>query len=81
MTHRTDGVSLAFGMVFLGLAGLWVASRVVSVNIVTFGWFVVGMLLLLGVLGIAGSLVAATRRGDDPGGAGPESRHADNLER
>ena len=59
--HRTDPVSLVFGVVFLAAAGLWLTARLVRLDVVTVGWFVAGSLVLLGGLGLGHALTAGRR--------------------
>jgi uncharacterized membrane protein HdeD (DUF308 family) len=64
-SHRTDTVSLVFGLIFLFLA-LWVlAGRTLSIGLPTLGWIVAAALITLGTLGLLGAL-RANRRGDPP---------------
>lgn len=58
-SHRTDGVSLAFGLLFLGIAALWLTGRYVDLDGELVGWMTVGTLVTLGAIGIT---VAFTRR-------------------
>lgn len=60
--HGTDGLSLTFGLVFLGAAGLWLLARMVDLNAATVGWLVAGGVVVLGALGIARAIVSAGRR-------------------
>lgn len=58
--HRTDIVSLIFGLLFLGVAGWWAASYyldwMVSWQVADAGWLLAGGLILLGLIGIVASL-------------------------
>jgi len=54
--HRTDGVSLGFGVFFLLIALWWAVSRVVSVQLPALGWLVAGTLILFGVVGVLGAI-------------------------
>jgi hypothetical protein len=58
--HRTDVVSLLFGLLFLGVAGWWAASYyldwVINWDLPDVGWVLAGGLILLGLIGIAASL-------------------------
>jgi len=58
--HRTDVVSLVFGLLFLASAGWWAVAYyldwTVNWNVPNFGWFAAGGLILLGLLGVAASL-------------------------
>jgi hypothetical protein len=65
--HRTDVVSLVFGLVFLAAAGLWLTSRYVRLDASALGWAVVVVLVVLGVVGIAAAVAAAARSGRGDG--------------
>lgn len=64
-SHSTDGVSFAFGLVFLGVALLWAVSQVIPLAPAVIGWFVIGTLAALAVAGIAGAATAARRHPDN----------------
>lgn len=68
--HRTDSVSLLFGLLFLLLAGWWLVARLLEFTLPPVGWFLAGALLLIGVLGLVGALRAA--RSGNP--AAPEPK-------
>jgi hypothetical protein len=68
--HRTDGISLTFGLVFLGAAVLWLIARLASLNAAVVGWMVVCGLFVLGGLGLATAIARVTRR-RDPGDQPP----------
>lgn len=53
--HRTDGVSLTFGLIFLGIVIVWLFNQAVSVNL-NAGWIVAVGLILFGLLGLLGAL-------------------------
>ncbi|TWJ25945.1 hypothetical protein JD76_06123 [Micromonospora endolithica] len=57
--HRTDLVSLAFGMLFLGFAAWWLLAQILGLVLPPVGWFLAGALLLVGVLGLVGALRSA----------------------
>jgi hypothetical protein len=59
--HRTDGVSLSFGVIFLLVAGWWALSRVVSVHLPAVGWLIAGGLILFGVIGLLGAIRSGRR--------------------
>ena len=59
--HRTDGVSLSFGEIFLLVAGWWAISRVVSVHLPADGWLIAGALILFGVIGLLGAIRSGRR--------------------
>ena len=63
--HRTDAVSLAFGAIFVLIAGFWLIGRSVQIGLPTLGWVVALGLILLGGLGVLGTV-----RGKRP--AGPD---------
>jgi hypothetical protein len=66
--HRTDVLSLVFGLLFLGCAGAWAAEHFLDLpwridwRLPHLGWIVAGGLVLAGLLGILASL----RRQDEP---------------
>lgn len=62
--HRTDPVSLVFGVVFLAAAGLWLTARLARLDVATVGWFMAGSLVLLGGLGLGHLLITARRSPD-----------------
>jgi hypothetical protein len=67
--HSTDLVSLAFGLIFAGIAGWWLVGRYVldvHVNIPYLGLILAVALIVLGLLGVAGSL-RRDRRSNDVG--------------
>jgi hypothetical protein len=85
--HRTDGVSLSFGVIFLMVAIGWAVSRVVNLYLPALGWLVAGALILFGVIGLLGAIrsgrraeperpVTAEAVVETPGGLPPEM-HAD----
>jgi hypothetical protein len=54
--HRTDGVSLSFGVIFLLVALWWAVSRVVNVHLPAVGWLIAAALILFGVIGLFGAI-------------------------
>jgi hypothetical protein len=54
--HRTDGVSLSFGLLFLLIAIWWAISRVVTLHLPAVGWIVAGGLIVFGVAGLLGAI-------------------------
>jgi hypothetical protein len=54
--HRTDGVSLSFGLIFLLIALWWALSRVVTLHLPAVGWVVAGGLIAFGVIGLLGAI-------------------------
>jgi hypothetical protein len=55
-SHRTDGVSLTFGLIFAFIAGWWLVARGTHFDSPKVGWFLAGGLILLGMLGLIGAL-------------------------
>lgn len=66
MSRGIDGVALAFGLIFLGIAALWLAAHAIGLAAVTVGWIMAGGLVVLGLAGIAGALTRTRRHADDP---------------
>ncbi len=65
--HRTDRVSLGFGLFFLVVAAVWVIVEVSRLDANAATWSAVCGLFIVGLLGIAGIAAAARRRHtDDP---------------
>ncbi|MEV4415914.1 hypothetical protein [Catellatospora sp. NPDC049609] len=54
--HRTDSVSLFFGLVFLLVSGAFLARHAFDVELPSLGWFIAGGLIILGVLAVLGAL-------------------------
>jgi hypothetical protein len=54
--HRTDGVSLSFGLIFLLVAVWWAVSRVITIHLPAVGWLVAGALIMFGVIGLLGAI-------------------------
>jgi hypothetical protein len=54
--HRTDLLSLAFGLVFLALSAWWLLAQLLGLALPPVGWFLAGALILIGVLGLVGAL-------------------------
>jgi Domain of unknown function (DUF1707) len=65
-SHRTDGVSLTFGVFFLVLAAWYLLARLVDVDLPMAGWSVAGGLILLGLLGLVGALRSNRAAGPAP---------------
>jgi hypothetical protein len=88
--HRTDGVSLSFGLIFLAVALWWAVAQVVTVRLPALGWLAAGALILFGVVGLLSAIrsgrraeveapvhaEAAVAPQETPGGLPPEL-HAD----
>lgn len=67
--HRTDSVSLFFGLIFLLVAGAFLAREVIDVELPSLGWFIAGGLIILGVLAVLGAL--SPRRPAEPAAVEP----------
>ncbi|MFI7598555.1 hypothetical protein [Actinoplanes sp. NPDC049681] len=85
--HRTDGISLSFGLIFAFVALWWAVSQVVNLRLPALGWLVAGLLILFGALGLLGAIrsgrraevpapVAAEAQVETPGDLSPQM-HAD----
>ncbi len=64
--HRTDGVSLSFGVIFLMVALWWAISQVVELRLPALGWLVAGALILFGVIGLLGAIRSGRRTEPQP---------------
>src|SRR5690349_17407989 len=85
--HRTDGISLSFGLIFLFIALWWAIAQVVTVRLPAVGWLVAGGLIMFGAIGLLGAIrsgrrtevpapVRAEAQVETPGDLPPEM-HAD----
>jgi hypothetical protein len=54
--HRTDKLSLVFGLIFVSFVVAWLFGSQLDVDLPTAGWFIAGGLILFGALGLMGSL-------------------------
>jgi hypothetical protein len=59
--HPTDTLSLVFGVIFLGIVGLWFVGLFVDIDIPHLGWIAAIGLIVLGLLGVAASLRGGDR--------------------
>jgi hypothetical protein len=79
--HSTDLVSLTFALIFAFIAGWWLIGRFVmdvNLNVPNLGLFIAGGLILLGLLGVFGSL-RRDRRGNEPVAATPTAPAPDRT--
>jgi hypothetical protein len=71
--HRTDKLSLVFGLFFLTITVIWLLVGQLDVDLPTAGWFIAGGLIVFGVLGLVGSMRPRTPvESADGDPAGPE---------
>lgn len=68
--HRTDLLSLAFGLLFLAIAAWGLLAQVLGL-VVPLGWLLAGVLVVIGVLGLLGAVRAARSPARSGSGAGP----------
>jgi hypothetical protein len=59
--HRTDGISLSFGLIFLLVALWWAIAQVVNVRLPAVGWLVAGALIMFGTIGLLGAIRSGRR--------------------
>ncbi|GIF12360.1 hypothetical protein [Actinoplanes teichomyceticus] len=64
--HRTDAVSLTFGLLFLLIVVWWGLSAVVTLHLPALGWTVAGGLILFGVVGLLGAITSGRREQPAP---------------
>lgn len=55
--HRTDNISLFFGLAFLIIALGYLAKVYLNLNLPSMGWFVAAGLVFLGIVGAVTALV------------------------
>ncbi|NJC70204.1 hypothetical protein HC031_10855 [Planosporangium thailandense] len=60
--HRTDLLSLIFGLIFLLAVGWWFFGRTVDLALPRLGWFLAGALIVFGVIGLVSALRSDTGR-------------------
>jgi len=68
--HHTDRLSLAFGIFFLGVAGLWLAAQFKDLHPAAIALLVAVGLVLVGAFGLLNTLVSSRRPDRDRPGAG-----------
>ena len=59
--HRTDGVSLSFGLLFVLVALWWAVAEVVTLRLPAVGWLVAAALILFGAAGLLGAIRSGRR--------------------
>jgi hypothetical protein len=60
-THRTDGISLTFGLLFFGIVLWWLVAQLWTVQLPAAGWLIAGALILFGVIGLNGAIRSGRR--------------------
>ncbi|SCE88087.1 hypothetical protein GA0074696_1414 [Micromonospora purpureochromogenes] len=75
--HRTDLVSLTFGLLFLGLSVWWLLAQILGLALPPVGWFLAGALVVIGLLGLVGALRSGRHDREVPPAAGPEPTEPD----
>ena len=60
--HRTDAVSLVFGLIFLLIVAGWLFGFEFNVPLPRFGWIAAGRLIAAGVIGLFRALRVDRRR-------------------
>jgi hypothetical protein len=85
--HRTDGVSLSFGLIFLTVALWWAVTQIFTVRLPAAGWLVAGGLIIFGAAGLLGAIrssrhsepvpVPAAAAEEVPGADLPAGMHAE----
>ncbi|GAB1689387.1 hypothetical protein KRM28CT15_11900 [Krasilnikovia sp. M28-CT-15] len=61
-----DGVSLSFGLIFVGIAAWWAVSQVVTVRLPGLGWLAAMVLIAFGVFGLLGAIRSGRRTDEVP---------------
>ncbi|WP_422740906.1 hypothetical protein ACN263_25840 [Micromonospora sp. WMMD729] len=64
--HRTDLLSFAFGLVFLGLSAWWLLAQLLGLALPPVGWFLAGALILIGIFGLVGALRSGSSSRPEP---------------
>jgi hypothetical protein len=70
--HRTDGVSLSFGVLFLLIALWWGVSQVADVHLPAAGWLIAGALIVFGMFGLLGAIRSGRPADRVPAEAAPQ---------
>jgi membrane protease YdiL (CAAX protease family) len=60
--HRTDSISLFFGLAFLMISGGYLATAYLDLDLPGIGWFVAAGLIFLGVVGAVTALVPSRQQ-------------------
>ena len=83
-THRTDGVSLTFGLTFLAIVAWWLVAQIRHLSLPAVGWFLAGALILIGLFGLLGALRSGRSAPEapeapEPFGSGVPNRPAEEI--
>jgi hypothetical protein len=54
--HAADAVALTAGCAFLVIVAVWAVAKAVTIDLPNKGWFAAGLLVLLGIVGLAAAL-------------------------
>jgi len=69
--HRTDVLSLVFGLLFLFTAGWWFSGRRFPLAVPQLGWFLAGALIVFGAVGLFTAFRSDAHRRDRDRDADP----------
>jgi outer membrane biosynthesis protein TonB len=64
--HRTDSLSLFFGLAFLMISGGYLATAYIDLDLPSVGWFLAAGLIFLGVVGAITALVPSKQPETQP---------------
>jgi predicted membrane channel-forming protein YqfA (hemolysin III family) len=64
-SHRTDALSLFFGVAFILISGGYLASSYLRFDLPEAGWFIAGALIFLGLVGAITALVPPRPTNED----------------
>jgi len=65
-SHRTDSVSLFFGLAFLMISIGYLAKVYLKLNLPSMGWFIAAGLIFLGIVGAVTALIPSRKEADQP---------------
>ncbi|HZM82813.1 MAG TPA: hypothetical protein VFC19_44420 [Candidatus Limnocylindrales bacterium] len=65
-SHRTDSVSLFFGLAFLMIAIGYLAKVYLKLDLPSMGWFIAAGLIFLGLAGAITALIPSRKAGPEP---------------
>jgi len=82
-SHRTDSVSLFFGLAFLMISLGYVAKVYLDLNLPSMGWFIAAGLVFLGIVGAITALIPSRPEvvpAGEQGAGTQETEEADEAE-